>query len=166
MFSLLKLPPPGCAGDYVIFSHMSIQLPLSFCLCPSRPQPFFHIHICNKIFRLSVHLFCVSVSKSLVCASRFLIYPNAIKKKRCALPPNPPPAFFKLPTSDFSHPFMQPPLSIQKLSLSLFLSVFVKLCLSTTPPSPVQSVHLAFSSIGTPWGGGVAPSPQPPSSLF
>ena len=40
-------PPQLFEASY--FSHMSIQFPLSFCLCPSPHQPFFHTHICKTI---------------------------------------------------------------------------------------------------------------------
>ena len=64
-------PSPQPPSSFFEFSDVSHPNPPR----PSPPQPFFHTHICNYISSLSTYSFvmlCLSISISLVCASRFL----------------------------------------------------------------------------------------------
>ena len=112
-------------------SRLSNSLSL-FVFVHHLPDPFFiPIYATISLFFLSTYtfvMFCLSISISLVCASRFLIYPNAMGGRRCALPPNPPPAFLNI---IFFHASIQPPLSF---------------CLCPPPPQPFfKPIHATIS---------------------
>ena len=113
--------PPPAFLSIIVFSHTSIQLPLSFCICPSPLQPFFHTHLCNYISLLSA-MFCLILFIYLYTPRLRISLSNLSKRhggEALRPPPQPPSSFFKHHV--FSHMSIQLPLSF---------------CICPSPPRP------------------------------